>query len=505
MVYNYVLVECGDYLEFGEDERYHARLLEAPRDDFLKTNLDLVAMVGRARAVKRAQIDVYCLDDPFPWLQDAIQRMRAVASKWRAVELMVVTYSNPYEFIRSDRAVDQFADDVAETCDALTALMPDVNRLKCWGSCSNAIAQLLYGHLASHYAKQLLWFDSDDMIIAPPGCRFAGLRRLTLNHHSLAGHQFPQIASGELVSLNLSGVLASQSWTPFSTDDDSWVIEFTNLKSLYEVYYDSRPDDDGTVRHRDGHPWELHFPNLKSLYISSDEEICPLLEYAVLPPRMESITIQMLSAAYKDIEDVVLPETKHISLCIDMESREDTSGLIAISRLLEDVHGCETLKLKIEDYCLEVKPEDLTYTALTHLESYATTDVASMLAIIDRLPNLVELKLYSLDWAELGPEDLDYDAYDNATVKPIHSSLQTLGIDFDSDERCPAMEVRLVQYLLLRISTLTELIARSTPKTPVTSFVEAYAPRYPHLLSVNLALKEIADLPESEPESDYSE
>ncbi|KAJ2803311.1 hypothetical protein H4R21_002081 [Coemansia helicoidea] len=438
--------------------------------------------------------------------------MRAVASKWRVVELDVATYSRSYESIHSDRAVDQFADDIAETCDALTTLMPDVNHLRCDIYRLNAIDQLLYGRLASHYARQLLWLDIEDSIIAPPGCRFAGLRQLRLSLCSLAGHQFPQIASGELVSLELIGVLASQSWTPFSTDDDSQVIEFTNLTRLRAVCYDSRPDADGTVRHRDGHPWELHFPSLKNLYISTDEEICPLLEYAVLPPRMESITIKMLSAGYKDIEDVVLPETKHLSLCIDMESGGDTSGLASISRLLEDVHGCETLKLMIEDCCLEVKPEDLTYTALTHLEFHATTDVASILAIIGRLPNLVDLYHTELEWGELGPEDLDYDAYDSATVKPFHTSLQALDIDFDSDERCPAMEVRLVQYLLLRIPTLTELIAWATPGKPVRRFVAEYAPRHPRLLSVNLTLDEDKDFtdsvpepepePESEPESE---
>ncbi|KAJ2794688.1 hypothetical protein H4R21_005410 [Coemansia helicoidea] len=391
MVYNCVFVKFGEYLESREDP--HNPLLEAPPDVLVKTNLDLVAMVGRARAVKRVEIDVFCLGDPFPWWRDIIQRMRAVASKWRVVELRVITYSQSYESIHSDRAVDQFADDVAETCDALTTLMPDVNHLECDIHYSNAIAQLLYGRLASLYAKQLLWFDSEDSIITPPGCQFPGLKWLRLKHRSLAGHQFPQIASGGLVNLRLFGGLPNQSWMPFSTDDDSQVIEFTNLKRLHVVRSDPRPYDDGTVHYRDGHPWELHFPSLESLSISTDEEICPLLKYAVLPPRMESISIDIVLAAYKDIEDVVLPETKHLSLRINSGYGGDMSGLSVINRIVEGAHGSETVEMTIED--IDYLVPEITCTALTQLEVRAMACVDDMLVFIDRLPNLIELTFFT--------------------------------------------------------------------------------------------------------------
>ncbi|KAJ2796170.1 hypothetical protein H4R21_004822 [Coemansia helicoidea] len=432
--------------------------------------------------------------------------MRAVASKWRAVELNVATYSKSYEFIHSDRAADQFAGDIAETCDALTTLMPGVNRLEFGESCSNAIAQLLYGRMASLYAKQLLWLDIDDSIIAPPGCQFPRLKRLSLDRLSLAGHQFPQIASGELVDLRFCGGPVNHSWASFSTDSDSQVIEFTNLKRLHAEYSDLFSDNVDSARYQDGHPWELHFPSLESLSISSDQGICNLLEYAVLPPRMESISINMVSAAYEDIEDLVLPVTKHISLRIVVNSARDTSGLAAINRILEDVHECETLKLTIRAHRLEQKlePYDSTYTALTHLELYATTDVDYMLAIIDNLPNLVELKHSLLDWGELGPEDLDHEVHENEP-EPMHASLQTLDIGFHWKERYRGMEVLLVQYLLLGIPTLTKLVSSRTPGIPVRKFVAEYAPRYPHLLSVNLTLNEVADFPESEPELEYSE
>ncbi|KAJ2765859.1 hypothetical protein IWQ56_003932, partial [Coemansia nantahalensis] len=53
--------------------------------------------------------------------------------------------------------------------------------------------------------------------------------------------------------------------------------------------------------------------------------------------------------------------------------------------------------------------------------------------------------------------------------------------------------VAVAKYVLLRIPSLTELLAAQIPKSPVVSFVEEYASRYPHLSGVNLTLNESGD------------
>ncbi|KAJ2793621.1 hypothetical protein H4R21_005821, partial [Coemansia helicoidea] len=115
------------------------------------------------------------------------------------------------------------------------------------------------------------------------------------------------MASGKLLDMSIVNGPSNHSWAPFSTDSDSQAIEFTNLRRLWAAYLTTYLENGVAVRHRDGHPWKLHFPSLKSLEVECTRPICPLLEYAVLPPHMDSISIQLCSATYRDHANLVLP------------------------------------------------------------------------------------------------------------------------------------------------------------------------------------------------------
>ncbi|KAJ2807689.1 hypothetical protein H4R21_000381 [Coemansia helicoidea] len=487
MVYNCVIVQYGHQPDrrAGRSMRY---LDAEPTDAAVRTNLDLVATVGRVHAVRRAQVDVRCLANPFPGWREVIQRMRAVASVWAVTELEFAIHPVDYRFDDSNIDMAKHTDDIAEVGDALVGLMPDVRRLECGGANPNPIAQSLSGRLASHYADQLRCLDSGYPMILPLGCQLTGLKRFHINYDLVPGYQLPQMTSGELVDMRLVNGPPDHSWASFSTNNDSWVIEFTNLKRLRVLYNADDEETGATARHGDGHPWELHFPSLTSLGICCSQGICPFLEYAVLPPCMESITIVMSSAAYKNIANVRLPETKRLSLRIDDGSRHDPSGLPVINRIVEGAHGSEMLELIVDDNTLDVVPETITCTTLTHLQVSATTTEDTMLAFIERMPNLIELTFFNLNLGDARGDVSVPDANVDAVVEPIHTSLRVLHMDYNTWEPASDMGVALMKYLLLRIPTLTEMIAGSTPNGPVTSFVEAYAPRYPHLSSVKLKL-----------------
>ncbi|KAJ2805116.1 hypothetical protein H4R21_001383 [Coemansia helicoidea] len=262
------------------------------------------------------------------------------------------------------------------------------------------------------------------------------------------------------------------------------------MKRLRFTYNADSRENGIAVRHRDGHPWELHLPSLERLHIKCEQAICPLLEYAVLPPYMESITLYMMSADYLDMASVVLPETKRLSLRVSSFFPGDPSAFPAINRILKNACGSEVLELKIEDEMLRVGPESITCTALTHLRVKAPTSVDAMLAIIRALPNLVELTLKDLDLSDIQVDVAITEADKGAAVEPLHSSLQSLNIDLSGSRRkqVSVRAVAVLKYMLLRIPTLARVYSAEIPKEPVLDFVGAYAPRYPRLSSVVLNL-----------------
>ncbi|KAJ2807386.1 hypothetical protein H4R21_000495 [Coemansia helicoidea] len=452
-------------------------------------------MVGCANAVKRVQIDVHYLFDPFPGWEEVIQRMRAVASKWRVVGLKVAMHPYGHQGGGHDVDMGKYMDNIAGVVRALTALMPDVRRMGCQGSDRSQAASLICGFLAWRYADQLRWFDSNHRITVPPGCQFTRLRLVSLSYDLATDYQIPQMAAGELVDVMLMDGPSNHSWASFSADSDSRVIEFTNLKGLLAVYRTTHLENEVAVRHRDGHPWKLQFPRLESLNIQCGENICPLLEYAVLPSHMESIQIQLRSATYQDHTNLVLPATKRLILGITGESEGDPSGLPVINRFFESARGSESLELHINDRMLPVVPDSITCTALTHLLVAARTSVDTMLAFIERLPNLTELTLYTLDLSDTQADISVPGADEDTVVEPLHTWLESLTIEYDISIHSPDTATAVVKYMLLRIPTLFRLVSRMTPEGLVLSFVEQYAPRYPHLRGVEMELCR-GDLPE---------
>ncbi|KAJ2807024.1 hypothetical protein H4R21_000645 [Coemansia helicoidea] len=290
--------------------------------------------------------------------------------------------------------------------------------------------------------------------------------------------------------MSLVNAPANHSWASFSTDTDSQEIEFTNLKYLFAGYHITHREDGVAARHRDGHPWKLHFPSLESLDLKCSEDICPLLEYAVLPPSVEAISIQMKSATYLDIANVELPATKHLSLRVTFTCDGDPSGLPVVNRILERARGSETVGLVIEDEMLQVLPESITSTALTHLRIWSTISVDTMLALIGKLPSLVLLSAGIFDPSDIQADISIPDADEDTAVEPLSLSLKHLIMSNGRSGHSPDMAVAVVKYVLLKLPTLAVLSSRQTPRTQVLDFVKERLPRYPHLGAVKLILDE---------------
>ncbi|KAJ2798307.1 hypothetical protein H4R21_003983 [Coemansia helicoidea] len=296
------------------------------------------------------------------------------------------------------------------------------------------------------------------------------------------------MTTGALADMWLANLPSYHSWAPFSTDSNSQVIEFPKLKRLWAIYFTVNRDGGFAGRHRDGHPWRLHFPSLKTLNVECTQNTCPLLEYAVLPPHMESIHIQLHVATYLSIANRVLPTAKRITIRTTSGASGDASGLPAINRILESACASESLGLEINDRLLPVVPESITCTTLTQLLIAARTSLDTMLAFIERLPRLVSLTLYDLGVNAIQTDISVPDADEETVVEPLRTSLESLTIKYDIWTHSPDRAVAVAKFVLLKIPTLTKLLAVQTPESPVISFAEEYTPRYPHLSDVELEL-----------------
>ncbi|KAJ2692225.1 hypothetical protein H4R19_006198, partial [Coemansia spiralis] len=125
VVYRRVFVQYGDEHPYPGSSDSLEPDLEEPTDAVIKTNLDLVAMVGCVNAVKNVKIDVHCVANPFPRWQAVIEAMRAVAPKWRVVGLTTTMHPDIFRFNGQSVDMAQYKDDTVKVGDALATLMPN--------------------------------------------------------------------------------------------------------------------------------------------------------------------------------------------------------------------------------------------------------------------------------------------------------------------------------------------------------------------------------------------
>ncbi|KAJ2713015.1 hypothetical protein H4R19_002461 [Coemansia spiralis] len=486
MVYSHAFVERS--LSIVDEEDSFARDIgpEEPIDVTFNTNLDLIAMVGCAGAVKRILIFVQCVDNPLPGLREVIQRMGAVASKWRVVDLEVEVYSSRFRDENPDVDVSEYIDDVAEVADALAALMPGVRHLYCAGYLSNQLVSSLNEHLVRNYAGQLQRLTSPRPISMLPERQLARLQHVSIDFKFEDEYRLPRMASGELISVSLDKAPCNHSWAAFSTNRESQVIEFAKLRKLDVVYLGLYEVGGVAVHHRDRHPWELRFPSLESLSIQNTRGICPLLEYAVLPPRMESISIEMSWVAFQQFAHVELPKTENISLGIARSSAGNPSGLAVINHLLKNADDGQSLELSIGDDRLPVALETITSRALTHLAILGPVSVDTMFAFIEQMPRLTELALHNISLSDIQIDTSIPEADDDAIVEPLSKSLRILSIKYSDEGYVSDTAVAVAKCVLLRIPTLVELYAAQTRFHPLLAFVKAYKARHPHLGGVEM-------------------
>ncbi|KAJ2784295.1 hypothetical protein H4R18_001181 [Coemansia javaensis] len=428
------------------------------------TNLGLIVSAKCLAAVRRVSIDVHHLANPFPGLDAAIQMMRmatmAPANPWDNVrELsisihMVQSNNSPSSRRRNGIRAGDHMHEIEQASSALASMMPAVCRVRFGGKYQNQAARLLYSRLARAYAAQLQAIDSRHPVSVPAGCVFAQLADVSIDYNYVRGYQLPPISAGGVVRLKLAGWPASHSWAPFAAADaggEKREIVFPALRVL-DVEYDyvskaTLNSSEAAARHPDGHPWRLSFPGLEVLNVKTrEQDACPLLECAVLPRRMERVSIEAPAAVLERVSRADIPAVRRsleVGLCFWGGGR--AAGLAPANRILERAcaAGCPRLGLCSWDSLLPVAPESVTCTALTSLYVAAPTHADAVFGLVQRLPRLAALVIGSV----------------------LLDSIQT-----DISVPGPG-EPRLVEPT----PTLTSFVSANAPREPIVELAAAYS------------------------------
>ncbi|KAJ2713257.1 hypothetical protein H4R19_002341 [Coemansia spiralis] len=220
---------------------------------------------------------------------------------------------------------------------------------------------------------------------------------------------------------------------------------------------------------------KLHFPNLEALTIRGYGIFDPFMRAAVLPSHMKEVNLTV------DTPNAwALPTTRRLKLSVDSSN----VGVAAASRMVDAAAGSKNRELYVEEVATPFDPDIIRCSTLTRLDIMPETDIATILEIIEKLPLLVDLRVYEAamqgampDLAIPGPNDAE-------VVEPLETKLERLTIYANPEPDTEDEMVVAAKYFLLRVPSMVKFSMPWLPPQPMLDFIDEYAPRYPHLATV---------------------
>ncbi|KAJ2782601.1 hypothetical protein H4R18_002169 [Coemansia javaensis] len=124
---------------------------------------------------------------------------------------------------------------------------------------------------------------------------------------------------------------------------------------------------------------------------------------------------------------------------------------------------------------------DTASTSLTRLDASMNINLDAMVALIRRLPRLSSLRIRQVKAYDIPPGISVPEPGADRLVEPISTTLKTVRITFDCDNKNPEPAVLTLKYLLLAVPSLSTISVYDIPGDPMDGFVEDHANQYPHL------------------------
>ncbi|KAJ2868531.1 hypothetical protein GGH94_000063 [Coemansia aciculifera] len=403
-----------------------------------------------------------------------------------AFTLATWTIHLPVESVPQDKRA---ATDVARTVLYFSRSLRNIVELDLCSLASESAGEYLYSNLATFYGGRLQALRAEGFIMLPFTCIPRNIKALSFTLDSEATHVLPSIHGETLRVLKLDNVPHNFAWHHFRYDLFSRPIVFRQLTILhlsFEIKETTYTEGEIQDKIASGARCcdQLCFPALRQLVIDNCTPDCDLL-YTDLPfPKLKKVDLLGSINSIRHCSRLKLTWVRDLSVVIFSDDSDDTPAIYRLANhLFTNIRIGRTASLSISGDWFVLDPDVMRWANLTQLE-VNKGDYDIVCKAIGRLSNLCELTIHSLATSS-SIEDLSL----FTSVDPMLAWGERLAIliipNFEGD--CPLTAlISDIQVLIRRAVTLKVLTVPESAIQDVTTFIDMYKDRHPHLANIQL-------------------
>ncbi|KAJ2743942.1 hypothetical protein GGI19_006646 [Coemansia pectinata] len=394
--------------------------------------------------------------------------------------------SRPFELVSQDELP---ATDVARTVQYFAQNLRNIVELELCSLASESAGEYLYSDLATFYSGRLQALRAEGSIPLPFSCIPRNIKVLELTLDSSAVCILPSICGETLKVLKLDNVPHNFAWHHFRYDMFDHPIVFRQLTVLHLSFEDK--DIDLTeveildkvasgARCCD----QLCFPALRELVIHNCTPDCDLL-YADLPfPELKYVHLSGYINSIRHYSRLSFTRVRNLSVLIFSADSGDKAEIYRVTNhFFTNIRIGRAASLCVTDDWFTLDLDVMRWANLTKLE-IPSADYATVCKAIGRLPNLCELTIRSLATSS-SIEDLSL----FISADPMLAwgdKLAKLTIRDFSEDCSLTVCVGEIQALILHAGALEKLEVPYSAIQDVTTFIDMYKDRHPHLANIQL-------------------
>ncbi|KAJ1724708.1 hypothetical protein LPJ53_001069 [Coemansia erecta] len=479
-VYSEAFLEC--YVASSRAlNNMHMRALDgAPIDRKWVSNIDLIASSGFTDLVCKLGLKLATAMAPADFYRTVADILTQHASEWSGVGHVAIEMTRQFDQeVESDGATD--------VCRRFAQIVGGVQRVEA-GCDSRAhtrmvcrLIEMYVGQLSSLKLLDPVWFDIPSF--EPT------LRTLTLTLSSPEVQRVPRVFAASLEHLTVHCLPRHFSWSHFtqSNSDDSDTVCF---EQLVELRLNFAQDPEGSRALDMCQEVELSFPKLKQLVVSgSIVDSCNTLLARTYTAPIEHVVfggsvggVAMLAHASFDTIDKLLVEVIAVGES-DVDAFYD-----ATNRLYGEIAIGNDAALSIGPMLYALEVQRLAWPRLTRLVLQHPVEFYDVVDLIEALPALKSLELVQmrLDRLEDDDEVVRFGERLEEDTAPFGAPITVLHIDEVAGE-CPFnVAAGAVQFLMIRMPRLKQLVVDEYLDEYLEMFADEYGDEIPHLADISI-------------------
>ncbi|KAJ2767562.1 hypothetical protein IWQ56_003279 [Coemansia nantahalensis] len=356
--------------------------------------------------------------------------------------------------------------------------------IRCCGT--DARVSLFFEQLAGHYAGQLRRFNCDYPAALPQDRRFAQLRRVWITGRETGDYTLPYMDPAILEELCIYNAPPSFDLGVFGTGNGSSDIVFAALER-FELSY--RQSGSPQPTHQEVGPRRFHFPHLRNVHIRCHFDRCSAVENAVFPAAVDSFSIAGSSVLLPAVAAMPLPSTRDLDVYVVRRSGSTRNVFAAVDGILSSTRPSHKVQLCTQDERLPVPPECIAFFGLTKLVIYAPTRTRTIFELVQKLPRLVILAVFTWTLDDFLPDIAVPAPAEHEPIPPFNTKIRALHLGRQPLDEGQEQATLAVQYMMLRMPSLMDIYVDRVSAVQLGAFVSGYSRWYPHLPSVDMNIQ----------------